>query len=525
MIEKFTSYNVKVGDIVKIANPLKGLRHNDTMSRFADHLGRVIRIEPASDGYWGSTTGYLKLQPYPIVAESTGYYGMEEWCWYPEHIAQILTEEEVETYHKELENNPDYIKCDICGNYVLATSTTTHNDKHYCPLCTSTHLSICKYCGKVFDKDDTEIYRLNYNNHICEKCTEEHEEDIFWCDYHDRWEEVDIYDPMQTPDGYMWCADTFYEEYCTCDICGEVMSRDNAYWDEDSELYYCDECWDERCTENCYNRVMDYHTRVKTKYGTVKDNKIVYDEFGDNFKGYGIELEVDTADTSLEEDKDYIASELSDMTNRAFYYQTDGSLSEDGIEIISHPHTKEALDLLPFEEMCNYLIRVGLRGHQAGGCGLHIHISRKLFGDTEEEQDNNILKMVQFYHSNWDDIVKFSRRKNFNYCSKLPLTTDEELKDFVVKKGANHGRYVAINLTNRRADTVEVRIMRSTLNAHTLRATLDFVAHIAERSLTIADSDIKDYTKWLEGISTRCIDYMKIRRCFGYTLDTLNEEV
>ena len=522
-IEKFTHDNIKVGDIVLIADTLTGGRYNDSMIHYARHLARVTRVEPASNEYGGSITGYLKLQPYPITTENSG---MEDWCWYPEHIAQILTkEEDIAVYQAEMDNNPDYIKCDICNTYELRDNIKTHNGKQYCSHCTYTHLHTCKYCGKIFDKNDPAIHRLNYRKHICDTCTEEHEEEIFWCDYHDRWEEVDIYDPMSTPHGEMWCADSFYDEFCTCDICGEVMSRDYAYWDEDSECYYCDSCWDERCAENCYTRVMEYHTRVKTKYGTVKDNKIVYDDYDQDFKGYGIELEVDTADTTLEEDRDTIASELSDMTNRAFYYQTDGSLSDDGIEIISHPHTKEALDLLPLEDMCKYLVGNGLRGHQAGHCGLHIHISRKLFGDTEEEQDNNILKMVQFYHSNWDDIAKFSRRRDFGYCHKLPVNNDEELKDFVVKKGANHSRYVAINLTNRRADTVEVRIMRSTLNAHTLRATLDFVAHIAERSLTIADSDIKNPSVWLEGISTRCIDYMKIRGCFGYTLDTLNEEV
>lgn len=515
---------IKVGDIIKLSSDFT-IATPSTNSDMLNHKGYYLKVTYVAHDFW--MRSFINGDYFPIK-DNNDYYN---WNWYEDHIDHICTKEEIDLLMNELEENHIFNgkqveKCDICGSYYYATDIKTHNDTKYCNNCFDRYFVKCKHCGKIESRDTHTFNPYRSRDYLCKDCTNEllETEEIFFCEGHDRYENDDG-DTRYTPSEERVCSDYFYDHCCYCDCCGEAIWTDDAYYDEDDDRCYCDNCWEHIEVENCYSRVCGYHSRVRTKFGRAVDGKIVYDDYAPDFKGYGIELEVDTADTDLEYDKDDIVTDISDLTNRAFYYQEDGSLSDDGIEIISHPHTKEALDLLPLEDMCKMLIKDGLRGHQAGGCGLHVHISRKLFGDTEEEQDNNILKMVQFYHSNWDDIVKFSRRKNFSYCSKLPCSTDEQLKAFVEKKGVSYGRYTAINLTNTRADTVEVRIMRSTLNSHTLRATLDFVDHIAKKSLTISDEDIKDPAKWLEGISDRCIDYMKIRGCFGYTLDTLNEEV
>ena len=516
---------IKVGDIIKLSD--FDINTRSTNRDMVDHKGQYLKVTYINTCEDYFSRPYVNGDYFPIKEENDYWH----WNWFEDHIDHICTDEEIETINRDLEENhifngKEVEKCELCNTYHYATNITTHNNIKYCENCFNFHFVKCANCGKIESRDTNPFRPYNSRSFLCDDCinTLLDTEEIFFCEGHERYEDDDG-DTRWTPSEERVCAH-YFSDHCTyCEHCGEAIYYDDAYYDDDDDYAYCEHCWNNIESENCYSKVCNYHSRVKTKFGRVVEGKIVYDDFAPDFKGYGIELEVDTADTDLEDYRNDIVTEISDMTNRAFYYQEDGSLSDDGIEIISHPHTKEALDLLPLEEMCKMLIRNGLRGHQAGHCGLHVHISRKLFGDTEEEQDNNILKMVQFYHSNWDDVVKFSRRKNFSYCSKLPCSTDEQLKAFVDKKGENYGRYTAINLTNKRADTVEVRIMRSTLNSHTLRATLDFVDHIAKRSLTIADEDIKDPAKWLDGISDRCKDYMKIRGCFGYTLDTLNEEV
>ena len=516
---QITSDIFKVGDIIKLKNNFDYLsRTSDYMLKAANRY--VIITSVSAPDYW-CNNGYLRCKGYLVDNDY-----ISDWNWYPEHIDHIATQEEIEQVTALFEqtlilNNTQYYKCDICGKY---TSTpTTHEDKTYCPLCKKSHLTECAYCHKIYLKNNTPLHAFNFREYICDDCLCEHEDDIFWCNAHGRYENGD---PQHAPNGDVICEDAFWDIYTTCDCCGDIVDRYCIYYDDDDKYAYCEDCWHTHYADRTYNHVCNYHNHVRLKYGDVVDDKLVYRDRDPDFKGYGIELEVDVdadGDYKNEDDRDEIVSDISEMTNRAFYYQDDRSLSDCGIEIISHPHTKAALDKLPLEDMCKYLIENDYSSHNAGCCGLHVHISRKLFGENVDEQDDKILKMVQFYHHFWDDIVKFSRRKNFNYCDKLPVTTDEDMKNFV--KNKNGDRYVAINLTNTRADTVEVRVMRGTLNAKTLRATLDFVAHIAERSKTIDDSDIKDSSKWLEGISDRCVEYMKKRGCFGYTADNMNEEV
>lgn len=523
---QITNDILKVGDIVKLKDNFDDINHT-AMAMFKAENHYVIVTSVREPDYW-CDTGYFRCKGYFVDEDY-----ISEWSWYPAHIDHIATQEEIEqatALFKEtlMLNGKQYYKCDVCGKY---TSTpTTHEDKTYCPYCKTTHLTECAYCHQVHSKDNTPLHRLNYREWICDDCLDINGEEIFWCDYHERYENGD---PQHAPNGDIMCEDAFWDVYTTCDCCGEIVDRDYIYYDDDDDYSYCEDCWEKHCEDRTYTHVCNYHNHVKLKYGDVVDDKLVYSDRNSDFKGYGIELEVDVDSDDgyvSDYDRDNIVSHISDITNQAFYYQTDGSLSESGIEIISHPHTKAALDKLPLEEMCKYLIENDYSSHNVGCCGLHVHISRKLFGESEEEQDDKILKMVQFYHHFWDDIVKFSRRKNFHYCSKLPVTTEEDMKVYIKKKGHHNiseheARYTAINLTNTRADTVEVRVMRGTLNAKTLRATLDFVAHIAERSKTISDNDIKDSAKWLEGVSDRCVEYMKKRGCFGYTADNMNEEV
>ena len=49
---------------------------------------------------------------------------------------------------------------------------------------------------------------------------------------------------------------------------------------------------------------------------------------------------------------------------------------------------------------------MGYTSHQAGTCGLHAHISRAAFGQTEAEQDAAIARVLFFVEKHWDEILK-----------------------------------------------------------------------------------------------------------------------
>ena len=53
---------------------------------------------------------------------------------------------------------------------------------------------------------------------------------------------------------------------------------------------------------------------------------------------------------------------------------------------------------------------MGYRSHQAGTCGLHIHVSRAAFGETSRTQDAAIARVLYFFEKHWEELLKFSRR-------------------------------------------------------------------------------------------------------------------
>ena len=54
----------------------------------------------------------------------------------------------------------------------------------------------------------------------------------------------------------------------------------------------------------------------------------------------------------------------------------------------------------------------GFKSHDAGTCGLHIHVNRAYLGDGESSKEKaTIAKIVLLVTKHWDNMVKFSRRQ------------------------------------------------------------------------------------------------------------------
>lgn len=201
--------------------------------------------------------------------------------------------------------------------------------------------------------------------------------------------------------------------------------------------------------------------------------------YGDGPRFFGVELEIDGAGEYGSNAKKLLR--IANEEEERIYCKHDGSL-EEGFEIVTHPMSLSyQLQQIPWEQICKGAVDLGYTSHQAGTCGLHVHVSRLAFGETEEQQDTAIARVLYFFEKHWEELLKFSRRTQHQldqWASRYGYKEQPmEILDHA-KKGYHGGRYTCVNLTNR--DTIEFRMFRGTLKYNTLIATLQLVDRICD---------------------------------------------
>ena len=161
---------------------------------------------------------------------------------------------------------------------------------------------------------------------------------------------------------------------------------------------------------------------------------------------------------------------------------------------------------------------MGYTSHQAGTCGLHVHVNRNAFGCTEGLQDACIARILYFFEKNWEELLKFSRRtqSQLNQWAARYGYKDQprEILDHA-KKGGGCGRYSCVNLQN--YNTIEFRIFRGTLKYNTLIATLQLVDRVCEVALNLSDIQLKElsWTTFAAGChAPELVQYLKERRLY-----------
>jgi hypothetical protein len=203
--------------------------------------------------------------------------------------------------------------------------------------------------------------------------------------------------------------------------------------------------------------------------------------FGDANAGYGLEVEIDDG-----HDRRDAARDIQAAGGDHIYLKEDGSLSCDGIEIVTHPATLDYhVNHFPWGDVCEAALSYGYKSHDTDTCGLHIHASRSLFGDTEIEQDLTIAKIILLIDRWYDThIVRFARRnlsRMRRWADKpnadIKPEDDENAAVHKSKKTAND-RYKAVNLRNH--NTVEFRFFRGTLRRDTIIASIQWVDAIIQ---------------------------------------------
>src|SRR5690606_31534425 len=219
-----------------------------------------------------------------------------------------------------------------------------------------------------------------YWNHYCPDCADEH---LLYCEdcgeYHRR--DDMIFDNS----GDFMCQDCFESQFYLCDDCGNFVHHTCVHWNDNTP--YCEECYRE-------------HISIH-EYG-YKPRPIFH---GEGNRLLGVELEVDRGGHDHN-----VAREVIGILGDDFVYcKYDDSL-DDGFDNVSHFATLEYHSQVDWEGVLYYLSEEGYEDNDACTCGLHNHMNRKGFGDTEEEQELGISKVLFFIERHWGKVTKFSRR-------------------------------------------------------------------------------------------------------------------
>lgn len=354
-----------------------------------------------------------------------------------------------------------YTRCDDCDIFILDEDIIpVDGDRLVCSECANEFYHECDHCREFFSS-----YNLGADTHyitLCYRCYE--------------------------------------DNYFVCPGC------DAIYRDDDGEpvgdALYCYHCARECQGEN----ILSYNHKPKPVF------------YGGN-AGYGLEVEIDDGDNRRD-----AARDIDEAGDGHIYLKNDGSLSNRGMEIVSHPATLDYhVNNFPWADICQTALDYGYRSHDTDTCGLHIHASRSLLGNTEMERELTIAKIILLIDRWYDTkIIKFARRdlsEMRRWADKpnadiRPWDNDED----AIHKSKKHAsdRYRAINLTN--YHTIEFRFFKGTLKRDTIIASIQWVDTIIDYCKTTPLKALWS-TSWDDIFTTtghiELTNYLKERELFN----------
>lgn len=411
---------------------------------------------------------------------------------------QVIDEVDAVEVNGELYCRDCVVECPECGDLLFKTDGRYCEDdgKYYCGYCADILLTLCDRCNEWHFNDGCYGVRVEgwrrRREVWCEACVEDYAYYCADCDeYYDS--ECGITDR----EGRHICPDCA-DDYVWCDECEEYVHCDDY---DDDEGMCC------RCADSVSSKIKSYHSGGAVKYNKIGDIKKAWRGV---WRGVGVELEVERRS----DDADYERNVVERLHNiyKNMVFERDGSL-EDGFEIITSPHTVEAFYNMPWGEMLSTLSEAGYQSHDGGRCGLHMHLSREFFGSTVEKQNTAIAKLMRFFDIYYGDIVKVSRRDDYTakrWSAPHDTTSNADARS-KTKKGI-YDRYRAVNISN--SATVEIRIMRGTLNIKSFLACCDFIITTAKNSRRVKWTKIANAGEWLNGLKPETVEYIKSRNAF-----------
>ncbi len=352
------------------------------------------------------------------------------------------------------------VRCTLCHELVKNGRVTSFDGEQLCHACLEEHTVICDRCGERIWDDDA---HSDSQRSVCQACYDRH--------------------------------------YYHCTECDRLISQEDAYYFDDGDDPFCYACYcDQPKTINDYS---------------YKPEPVFY-SLGSCDRYMGIVLEIDDGGETSRKAEQILS--VANVDSDHMYCKHDGSL-ENGFELVSHPmticyHEKK----MPW---CNILAKakaLGYVSHQAGTCGLHIHVNRDAFGRSAADQEACIARVLYFFEKHWEELLKFSRRTERQlqrWANRYGLK--ENPKDILCEAKGKHtfNRYTCVNLTN--DATIEFRMFRGTLKLNTLLATLQLIDRICDIAINLSDEVVKSmsWTTFVSGCTQKeLVQYLKERRLY-----------
>ena len=216
------------------------------------------------------------------------------------------------------------------------------------------------------------------------------------------------------------------------------------------------------------------------------------EEYNENNLYLGIELEVSgsTKESDNEEDAREILKIIQEYAEDAVYFKHDGSIN--GFEIVFYPHTPKACTDYNWEKIFSTIRKLGYTNDDKKA-GFHIHISRKYFGDTTE-QNEALAKMVFLMYKFKEEIEPLAGRKDSDYATysakALKRAKENDLFGTFRWYCDSCGKYSAINSQHK--DTFELRIFDGVTDKIRFMDILNFVENLCA---IVKCTSITDITK------------------------------
>lgn len=336
------------------------------------------------------------------------------------------------------------IKCFKCKEELAeGDSNIGADDEKYCSDCFEENFHRCERCEEVIWQDDScyiddKIY--------CQECYDEYYTTCAGCDDTIRREDDNTY----RMDGEYYCEDCYHDRYSTCDGCQCVFHNDDIQYVESEDEYRCSDCRRQRISRNIHD------------YGFMPDAVFQKEKWEDDLY-LGIELEVLHKEYGNAADDLLAYLEELKVENR-FYFKNDGSLDDEGFEIVTHPETLKSIHRnLKLIKIFEWLNKNDFDSEKSGLCGLHVHINKAILEDLD------ITKMRLFFKVNQKQLHSLSRRDGE---SAYALYEKRDIME-IIHGEQDTERYNAINLNSSR-ETIELRLFRGTLNYKRVLAILQF---------------------------------------------------
>ena len=415
-----------------------------------------------------------------------------------------LIDIEDELVCKDCAEEMGYVQCQDCGEWFKAEYGYEYEDEPLCESCYENNYCTCEDCGEIIPYCDAVAIHDSRRIIVCYVCEDCADNNYYQCEDCGRWfTENAVY-----TDDYdnVVCTRCFdYNGWNTCEDCG-LLTHD-LYEGDDGE-YYCESCFGDHQSE--------FSTRIADCNDA--DNGAAIHNYGykpradirkranerDTELTFGIEDEVDSPDYRMSEKAIPTAEAIKALTDRV-YMKRDGSLST-GFEIVSHPGTlAHHMYEMPWRGICSKALKAGFRSHDAGTCGLHIHVGRAGLGDDEGEINRTIRKVIVLVNRYWTELARFTRRSVDRLNQWGPrnridgYTPDMVITDRWASRipvaNSHSNRYQAINCENEA--TIEFRIFRGTLKRDTIIASLQLCWNICNYAKAHDWADIQTGT-WLD---------------------------